>query len=188
MTYLVYLMVFALANLFCGKDDTPDNPIVPPQYESCCGTEPVEYENAAAGTYVYFPNVFTPNGDGVNDLFYPHFDATTGVVVRNFTIYSVVNDTIIFTKSWFLPNALEDTAWNGMRSDGSVYEGEFRYFATLDVPSGHAVDIEGRACRIVCGPDAAVFKTLEGCFYSEQAGTDGHLDASKTVTESMCFQ
>lgn len=55
------------------------------KYDACCGAEPVEYIHKDMEVYV--PNVFTPNRDSINDLFYPLISDNV-VEVIDFVIYT----------------------------------------------------------------------------------------------------
>jgi len=54
---------------------------------------------------------------------------------------------------------------------------------------GHANKffLEGQACAIICGAEAKVFKSKEGCYYPAQAGKSGKLDKSIASAEKDCF-
>jgi hypothetical protein len=48
------------------------SPSIIPEYATCCGAEPVEI-TVDTVYKLYVPNSFTPNGDGVNDIFVPNY-------------------------------------------------------------------------------------------------------------------
>jgi gliding motility-associated-like protein len=81
---------------------------------------------------VIIPNAFSPNGDGVNDWFYPRADPC----VRMVRVWRIVSrwGEIIFEKSNFLPND-PTLGWDGSRPNGEpfpsdvlVWYAELEYF------------------------------------------------------------
>lgn len=154
-------------------------------YEACCGAEPVEFTNKDA--YIFVANAFTPNNDGINDLFYPIVNE--GVLeVIDFVIYTAEGDTALFDRRTVDYNNIKEYAWNGLRYDGAVYKGAFKYSMRVVLKSGGLLKVEGKACRIVCEPDAVIFKAKLGCFYPVQASTSRRLDISLPNKESGCFR
>jgi CHU_C Type IX secretion signal domain len=186
MKNLLYALFVAgiFANLSsCNAQDDPKVTIVK-EYESCCGLEPVTYKSGVM--QAYFPNVFTPNGDGINDLFYPIFNDKVAQAV-GFTISDTSNITY-FDRPVFIPSDLKNYAWDGKDKQGKPYKGVFRYQISITSADGQTYYIDGKACSIVCGPDAAVFKTKDGCYYSTQATPTGTVDKSLPNKESDCFK
>jgi hypothetical protein len=166
----------------CSSQDEPN--VVSKEYESCCGTKPVEFTSGKA--YAYVPNVFTPNGDNVNDVFMPYVNEEV-LEVRAFTILSAAGDTILFQRPSFNYKDIKEYAWNGIRSDGSRYTGIFNYKMQILNSERVLKIVEGQACVIQCGTDAKVFKSKDGCFYPAQAGKNGILDKSISIAEKDCF-
>lgn len=181
---LICLIIFLISTAqTCSSQDKPTP--VSQEYESCCGTQPVEFSYDEKRIYV--PNVFTPNEDGVNDYFLPFVnDVVTDV--WGFSIYSAVGDTILYQKPYFNSKmAIAEYGWDGLRPDGSKYKGAFKFKMRVDDLAAKEHIVEGQACAIICGSEAALFKTKTGCYYPIQASKDGTLDKSIAAAEKDCF-
>jgi hypothetical protein len=180
----------------CRQDDNivKTDPIK--EYESCCGAEAVEYR-FSTGQYMYVPNSFTPNEDGVNDLWFPHF--SSGLEnIRAIFIFSSEDNTLIhqiYEYNLYPPGT--PYGWDGRRSrngmnlgDNSLYKGGFLYQIFFEEPvnvGNGATSFLGKACSILCDEDAAYFKDKEGCFFPVQVDTNGMLDKTILNGENNCF-
>lgn len=186
MKNLFNFLLWALAVtsiISCAKKDS--TAVIVKEYESCCGLDPVVV--TINKTTLYIPNVFTPNGDGVNDRFIPvtnqgifgiadyYLTDTAGVILYNRTVLNLID-------------SFEENAWNGLDKNGKPYKGQFDYYLTVVTKAGEAKFVKGKACSIVCGPDATVFRTKEGCYYATQASKEGLLDKTLPTKESDCFK
>lgn len=67
----LFLFVLTFSLFFQCKDDDGKIQATDP-YEGCCGTSPVVF--TAGNAKLYLPNAFTPNDDGINDVFFPNFN------------------------------------------------------------------------------------------------------------------
>ena len=74
--------------------------------------------------YMNVPNVFTPNGDGVNDYFYPRQYLTKGLTTFTMNIYNRWGQEI------FTTNTLDGRGWDGKFNDAPQPEGVYIY--TID--------------------------------------------------------
>jgi CHU_C Type IX secretion signal domain len=183
-----HFLLFLLCSFVVVTSDCSQEPPVAPQskiYESCCGSEAVE--KTFGDAYIFVPNVFTPNGDGINDYFVPsrnenvdYFDA--------YLIYTDVGDTLLFDRVGFDFSNIPTMAWDGNREDGTPYIGAFKYEFVVFKKDGTLFTVKGSACRIECGSDASVFKGRSGCFYPAQVNADGYLDSAIPNKESDCFK
>lgn len=169
----------------CSQDATNPAVVDTTVYEDCCGNSPVEFKNG--GVYVYVPNVFTPNNDGVNDYFFPIVDGNVEEVV-NYTILSQKDDSLIFFRPTVYYKDLPNSVWNGLRQDGTTYIGAFKYSMEVVTKSAALLKITGNACRIQCGQEAAVFRSKQGCFFPSQIDTSGKLDPLLPTLEQGCFK
>jgi hypothetical protein len=180
----VATVFFSLTNCSAQIDPVSVNEPLTGKYEGCCGAESVEFTKDDA--YMYVPNVFTPNGDGANDWFVPSINE----YILGFDSYLIftAEDSIIFSKTGFNYDHVENYAWDGNTPDGKPYIGPFKYEFWVFVKGGGIQVIKGKACRIECGPDAAAFKGQEGCFYPSQVGANGRLDKGVPNKEVACFE
>jgi len=156
------------------------------EYESCCGTEPSVLESGK--TYVYIPNVFTPNGDGKNDIFHPfvnnnitrigYFEVFVETDTSTILLYQVTNVSI---------DEVKKKGWNGLDKEGKPHKGYFTYSIYFHTRDKGAFILKGAACAVLCGEDSAIFKNREGCFYPEQVDSDGVFNKSIKNSETDCF-
>ncbi len=150
-------------------------------YEACCGLEPVVFKVGAGS--VYIPNVVTPNGDAINDVFNPIINKGIGSV-RNFIIRDGSGNSIIFQKANLdvaepskQATVLPD-GWNGKNEKGQPHRGLFRYSMAVYDLNGFTQVIHGTACSVLCDSSAIILRKKPGCFYPVQQNANGELDAS----------
>ncbi len=153
-------------------------------YEACCGSKPVKFK--LDNGHIYVPNVFTPNGDDVNDYFMPFIDDKMAEVM-NFTVLSAEGDTIYFKRPTFVYEDIENFAWDGLKPDGTPHKGLFKYSMAVVAKKGKLRIVEGEACAIVCGEDAQVFKRKSNCFYPSQ-NNNGQPNDNSSNNEKDCFE
>ncbi len=174
MRKLVILLILGYSNIAISQN----------KYSACCGAESVDYVHSDMSIYV--PNVFTPNKDSINDLFFPHLNGKV-VEVIDFTIYTPVGDTVLFYRPSIVFSRINNYGWNGLREGfKEPYVGGFKYSMRIVNKQGETKLIEGRACRLDCDTDADALKEKVGCYFPDQAGVNGKVDKTKKTKEKKC--
>jgi PKD repeat protein len=83
---------------------------------------------------VIIPNAFTPNGDGINDFFYPKTDPCVRLV-RTWRVVSRWGETV-FERQNFEPN-IPNLGWNGNRANGETFPSDVLvWYAELEYFNG----------------------------------------------------
>lgn len=186
-TVIYFLLSFVVFQSCSFINDHRVEVALPKEYEACCGVQPVEFTLRKG--FVFIPNVFTPNGDGINDYFIPTFD--NELDIQGYVIKDVTGDTLLFQRPAFIPDRYKELAWNGYRMDGTRYRGLFKYKIAVVSRDGHLRIIEGQACSVICEPGTAELKTKRGCFYPAQAGKQekaGKVDSTLSNLEKDCLK
>ena len=83
---------------------------------------------------VYIPNAFSPNGDGINDMFFISGDEGQIVMIKSFTVHSRWGE-VIYHKENFQPNDAS-TGWNGIYKNDEMNPGVFVYTAEIEFIDG----------------------------------------------------
>ncbi|MBK6699625.1 MAG: gliding motility-associated C-terminal domain-containing protein [Saprospiraceae bacterium] len=73
---------------------------------------------------VYFPNAFSPNGDQVNDLFFPVFKFPITTTIQYFQIYDRWGELVFERRNGLKGEVFE---WNGMYNNHRVLPGVYVY-------------------------------------------------------------
>jgi gliding motility-associated-like protein len=82
---------------------------------------------------VYFPNVFSPNGDGINDDFAP-FGGNDVNLIKTFKIFDRQGN-MVFESQNFNPEDYNH-AWNGQHRGKNLLPGVFVWFAEIEFIDG----------------------------------------------------
>ncbi|TLP80139.1 gliding motility-associated C-terminal domain-containing protein [Maribacter sp. ACAM166] len=89
-----------------------------------CSREIMQTVQIGSGYDVMFPNVFSPNNDGINDYFQGEF---TGISSFTFQVYDMWGN-LIFTTAHDYNDLPENWGWDGTYTDGKAYENlSFRF-------------------------------------------------------------
>ncbi len=86
-------------------------------FENCPLSDEVEISLDVCGKYVYIPNAFSPNGDGVNDLFQPY---GANALMINLKIFDRWGDKVFDTDH-------PESGWDGTKSSRPLDPGVYVY-------------------------------------------------------------
>ena len=119
------LILITLLLYTCMDDDDG----APNLYEGCCDTAPGEY--SLGDVNVYVPNAFTPDNNGINDLF-TILDSreSLGNSLLQAIIITDRDNNEIFRRTGIQPNQ-GYLGWDGTDTNNEDYEGLFNYEITL---------------------------------------------------------
>jgi hypothetical protein len=90
---------------------------------------------------IYVPNIFSPDGDGKNDVFMIFADQKMVKNIKSFQIFSRWGERV-FEFANFLPNN-QAMGWNGKHDGKEVNPGVFAWYAVIELVNGEEVLLEG---------------------------------------------
>ena len=169
------------------------------KYENCCGDDAKVF--AMQGINIYVPNVITPNGDGINDAFYPVASnmKKENFSVSNFQIFDEEKK-LIFLIPGINTEKPEIWSFTGIASkrphrpaEENNYEYTGRFFYKFKIVAGNrsgqpqTLEVEGSACVVRCDEDAKIIKTKNKCAFPVQE-VGGIYDKTKNNKETKCIE
>lgn len=101
------------------------------------GCESTDTITVAKDCYLDLPNVFTPNGDGMNDYFFPRDLLTRGLTSFNMRIYNRWGEEI------FTSNSLDGRGWDGRYNDVPQPQGVYVYIIDATFKDGQKEHHQG---------------------------------------------
>lgn len=88
---------------------------------------------------VYVPNVFSPNGDNINDLFTIFGNAKTIKLLEIFDRWG----NRVYSNKEFQPNGIEGGGWNGRFNNQYCLPGVYVYYAIVSFEKGPDIQLKG---------------------------------------------
>ncbi|MFK7808584.1 MAG: gliding motility-associated C-terminal domain-containing protein [Saprospiraceae bacterium] len=147
---------------------------------SCCEIDALTANFDSARVFV--PNVFTPNGDGINDLL---FILINNKVARidSFIVRNQRGESV-FKNTDFYPT-YEDDFWDGSLLDGSIDNGIFNYFLTISSINEISMSFTGEVC-VRAGLQPECVDSEANCIYGVQHDGEGAYDLNIDTSEILC--
>ena len=105
----------------------------------CVATDTVRVHLQCANSVVFIPNTFTPNGDGVNDIFYPR-----GVGIKSVNYLRIFDrwGELVFEKGSF-PIDDKRSGWDGTFRGKALPTGVFVYTTEMICDNGELFTLKG---------------------------------------------
>lgn len=133
----------------CKKDKIDPSDPLPPTPEELfythCGKVPPLF-GCINGASIFMPNAFSPNTDGINDVFYAYTWYGIKELV-SFKIYTA-EGYLVFEKSNIILDNVNNISngWDGKHPDGSIQNGIYNYTISFATTYGEVADFEGTVC------------------------------------------
>ena len=175
-----YLLLCAvlLFLVSCGRDPDPSDP-----FDSCCDNPAID--TVIGNSNVYIPNIFTPDNDGINDVFVVFGDSLRQI--SSVVITSESGD-IQYSSGAFLPNDAS-TGWDGSVG-GETEEGVYDYTIILVAENGQIAVLEGKVCNHPCDDDGKGprVNSLSKCQFPTQVIDGRFVSTIPSFQSNECFE
>ncbi|MFN5422917.1 MAG: gliding motility-associated C-terminal domain-containing protein, partial [bacterium] len=127
-----------------------ESPIVNPSYsatytlfayndEGCFAKDVINVFATCTRENLFIPNTFSPNGDGVNEVFYPRGRGIEKI--KSLKIFSRWGQ-LLYTRENFFAND-QSAGWNGKRSGQDVSADVYVYMIDLVCENGNIITLKG---------------------------------------------
>lgn len=149
----------------------------------CCGMPAID---ASFGNgHIYIPNIFTPDGDGINDKMWILGDSIGYII--HMEIRSK-DGMLVYEAGNFLHND-PYFAWDG-ELNGIVQKGLYSIVLTVRARNGTVAVFEGSICNYPCNDlDITDFISVTNCQFGDQVDADYRFDPNIPTAENfqVCF-
>ena len=175
--YLFLIIACTTLFLSCKKDGN-SNPL-----DGCCDTPAI---NAQVGFgHVYVPNVFTPNGDGINDRLVVNGDQNI-ILIRSFRVSDKEGTTVFYAED-LIPND-PTNAWDGT-VNAKYKNGVYSIVMVVEAFDNATATLQGKVCNYRCldsGEEEPI--SGAGCQFPAQVLNGVYDPSLPSVESSGCFE
>lgn len=186
LAQFIILPLSLFAFIATSVPDEDYDPLLESSLTRCCDIGPIDV--MVGNARVYVPTAFTPDGDGLNDVFQVMGNAELQAV-DSFVIYELVTyDTIFFVEH--MTDMSLANGFDGIVND-TVRAARYDYRFVAVASDSSRARLRGYVCSIPCMDpiDEARPEALEECLFSTQQGVDGGLDSGLPSGEMFdCFE
>lgn len=153
---------------------------------SCCALSPTL--STLGDGNIFIPSAFTPDGDGVNDVF--QVVGNPGIAqIDTFEIRSLDNDSLLFLAT-DITDISSTTGWDGVVND-TIVPAQYFYRIQLTANDGTTDSYDGLVCCFPCAEPTGVAEplNLESCIFATQYDTaNGTFSSNTPSSEALdCF-
>ena len=93
----------------------------------------------SAGSGIFIPNIFTPDNDGVNDVFRP-LASDRNILIHRFAVFNRWGGVVYSARELRIPNI---PGWNGRIKGKDAETGVYVYSLEAEYQDGHIVQLGG---------------------------------------------
>ena len=174
--YLFLILVCTTLITSCDDKD-PESAL-----KGCCDNQPIN-EDVGTG-HVYISNIFTPNGDGINDRMAISTELINTIVeveVRNKEGEKVFESTTVEINN-------SGTTWDG-KVDGVVKEGVYTFSVSVLAADGTSRTLTGSICNYPCDGEGNLESiTTDNCAFPVQVDNGHHVPGIASGESLDCFE
>ncbi|MGB4848209.1 MAG: gliding motility-associated C-terminal domain-containing protein [Saprospiraceae bacterium] len=172
---IFYFIALSIISLSCNHDKVS-------VLEGCCGNPALD--EAIGNGHIYLPNIFTPNGDNINDLMTVYGDSI--LLIINMQIKNS-DGRKVFETSNIIPG-ISQSSWDGY-VDGVVKKGLYTVSLEIEAEDGTIGNFESKVCNFPCGDTDMTEKISgTGCQFPAQ-NDDGHYNSNlNSYEQSDCYE
>ena len=147
------MLLLGLGFLFSTCEDDKNTSLL---LIGCCNNDPLTASFGNA--FLFLPNIFTPNNDGVNDRFIPY-----GYNIEEIIDFEIKNNLgiTVFHQSHFQQGAYS-FAWDGY-VNGKVRKGLYSYNLMAKALDGTIGKFSGKVCNFPCDVPSNEVIAKENC-------------------------
>lgn len=120
---------------------TPNGDFILDNCGDCLLPDDSLFNQACAQRDIFIPNVFSPNADGINDVFRIFKYPETKVIIRQFSIFNRWGGQVFSGQNLEFSEAT--TWWQGFHQGQRVETGLFAYFVEVEFADGETRRLEG---------------------------------------------
>ncbi len=183
---LLLISLLTMPLVSCDDDDSSESP--PEQMEEntgafCCSGAVINLDSL--NFQVYVPNSFSPNNDGINDIFFPYVKGVSEI--ESFQVFDL--DNLVHDKKSIAPDDPFDWFWPGPDTlPASGDNVKYDYSVQLRLQDGALLDFKGEIVAINCLDQLSHDCEQDiPCYFADQYSDQIGLLNTDIATNEPCY-